>query len=63
MPSKRYEKSPSVQTPVSSKQKDSLKTPTEALRRKRFCTDIPCCILFLVFIAAFVVLSVFAFKE
>ncbi|CAF3313153.1 unnamed protein product [Rotaria socialis] len=63
MSSKRYEKSPPMQTSASSKQKYSLKTPIEALRRKRFCTDIPCCILFLVFVAAFVVLSVFAFKE
>ena len=35
----------------------------ERLRRKRSCTDVPCCLLFLLFILCFVLLSIFAFQE
>ncbi|CAF0775776.1 unnamed protein product [Rotaria sp. Silwood1] len=37
--------------------------PKQGLQRKRFCTDIPCCFIFLIFIILFIILSFFAFKE
>ncbi|CAF0740148.1 unnamed protein product [Rotaria sordida] len=37
--------------------------PQQGLHRKRFCTDIPCCLIFLIFIIVFIILSIFAFKE
>ncbi|UJR34024.1 hypothetical protein I4U23_021438 [Adineta vaga] len=37
--------------------------PKQGLDRKRSCTDIPCCLIFLIFIGGFVILSIFAFQE
>ncbi|CAF3658868.1 unnamed protein product [Adineta steineri] len=37
--------------------------PKQGLERKRSCTDMPCCFIFLIFIFCFIVLSIFAFKE
>ncbi|CAF1085517.1 unnamed protein product [Adineta ricciae] len=37
--------------------------PKQGLERRRSCTDIPCCFIFLIFILLFVVLSIFAFQE
>lgn len=37
--------------------------PIQGLQRKRCCTDIPCCFIFLIFILVFAALSYFAFQE
>jgi choline transporter-like protein 2/4/5 len=37
--------------------------PKQGLERNRFCTDIPCCLIFLIFIFLFAILSFFAFQE
>ncbi|CAF1292237.1 unnamed protein product [Adineta steineri] len=65
MSSHRHRKVSSMTTSPSSDKKAEYVTsaPKESLRRKRSCTDIPCCILFLIFIACFVILSIFAFIE
>ncbi|CAF1313537.1 unnamed protein product [Rotaria sordida] len=61
----RYRKRASNQISDASDKEAQIKSPTpeQALQRKRLCTDIPCCILFLIFIICFIVLSIFAFKE
>ncbi|CAF1262455.1 unnamed protein product [Rotaria sordida] len=61
----RYRKRALNQISDASDKEAQIKSPTpkQALQRKRFCTDIPCCILFLIFIICFIVLSIFAFKE
>ncbi|CAF3124472.1 unnamed protein product [Rotaria sp. Silwood2] len=52
-----------MKTSITPEKETPFEPPKEVLRRKRHCTDIPCCILFLIFIICFIVLSIFAFKE
>ncbi|UJR13348.1 hypothetical protein I4U23_000366 [Adineta vaga] len=62
MTSQRHKKS-SSRASVDPEKNMNYDTPDEGLRRKRYCTDIPCCIIFLLFIIFFVILSIFAFLE
>ncbi|CAF2332821.1 unnamed protein product [Rotaria sp. Silwood2] len=52
-----------MKTCVSQNSGARYEAPKQGLQRKRFCTDIPCCFIFLIFIILFIILSIFAFKE